>query len=181
MGYRINVACRKHSVPFYAGDIFGFTGFFFVDLIEHEYAEDINVPTTAKDGPSPSKQAKIEQMETKTVKKVIDYVSYQTAIESDVSHIPKRNWKRIQSHVVMMKTLMIFRSQMKRDPEIAWRDSDLNKLYEIRDHVAHEMKMDCPVVDNASFSSCIGWSFGSRNHQRCFPQRCAHPKFLLLQ
>ena len=37
--YKINTACRKHSVPFYAGDVFGFTGYFFVDLIEHEFAE----------------------------------------------------------------------------------------------------------------------------------------------
>jgi len=37
--YRINAACRKHNVPFYVGDTFGFVGFFFVDLIEHEYAE----------------------------------------------------------------------------------------------------------------------------------------------
>ena len=37
--FRINEICRKHSIPFYSGDVFGFTGFFFVDLIEHEYAE----------------------------------------------------------------------------------------------------------------------------------------------
>ncbi len=36
---RINEACRKHSVPFYSGDVFGFGGYFFVDLLDHEYAE----------------------------------------------------------------------------------------------------------------------------------------------
>lgn len=37
--FRINAICRKHSIPFYTGDVFGFSGFFFVDLLEHEYAE----------------------------------------------------------------------------------------------------------------------------------------------
>ena len=46
---------------------------------------------------------------------------------------------------------MIFRSQMKRDPEVSSRDSDLSKLYEIRDHILHEMKIDSQVVANASF------------------------------
>lgn len=36
---RINNICRKHSIPFYSGDVFGFSGYFFVDLLEHEYAE----------------------------------------------------------------------------------------------------------------------------------------------
>lgn len=37
--FRINSICRKHSIPFYSGNVLGFFGFFFVDLLEHEYAE----------------------------------------------------------------------------------------------------------------------------------------------
>ena len=47
--------------------------------------------------------------------------------------------------------LMIFRSQMKRDPEVSSRDSDLSKLCEIRDHILHEMKIESQIVENASF------------------------------
>jgi len=154
--YRINAVCRKHSVPFYFGDTFGFVGFFFVDLIEHEFAEDVSIPVVSKDDGSPSKKSKTELTETKTVKKTVDYVSYQTAFESDISHIPKRNWRRIKEHVIMMKTLMIFRSQMNRDPEASSRDSDLSKLYEIRDHVLHEMKIEEQIVKNASFNVTFG-------------------------
>lgn len=46
---------------------------------------------------------------------------------------------------------MIFRSQMKRDPEVSSRDSDLSKLCEIRDHILHEMKIESQIVENASF------------------------------
>ena len=27
--FRINAICRKHSIPFYSGDVYGFSGFFF--------------------------------------------------------------------------------------------------------------------------------------------------------
>lgn len=37
--FRINAICRKHNIPFYSGEVFGFFGFFFADLLEHEYAE----------------------------------------------------------------------------------------------------------------------------------------------
>jgi len=51
---------------------------------------------------------------------------------------------------------MIFRSQMNRDPEASSRDSDLSKLYEIRDHVLHEMKIEEQIVKNASFNVTFG-------------------------
>ena len=37
--FRINEICRKHNIPFYSGDVFGFSGFFFIDLLEHKFAE----------------------------------------------------------------------------------------------------------------------------------------------
>lgn len=36
---RINNICAKNSVKFFAGDVFGFYGYMFSDLGEHEYAE----------------------------------------------------------------------------------------------------------------------------------------------
>lgn len=45
----------------------------------------------------------------------------------------------------------MFRSQSKRDPEVASRDSDLQKLCEIRDHIQHEMKLDGQVVESGAF------------------------------
>lgn len=46
---------------------------------------------------------------------------------------------------------MIFRSQMKRDPEAATRQTDIEKLCEIRDHIQHEMKIDSQVLDSGAF------------------------------
>lgn len=36
---RINDICHRHCIMFYAGDVFGFYGYMFADLNEHEYAE----------------------------------------------------------------------------------------------------------------------------------------------
>ena len=36
---RINEICHKNKIKFYAGDVFGFYGYMFADLIKHEYAE----------------------------------------------------------------------------------------------------------------------------------------------
>jgi len=68
---------------------------------------DVSIPVVSKDDGSPSKKSKTELTETKTVKKTVDYVSYQTAFESDISHIPKRNWRRIKEHVIMMKSMWL--------------------------------------------------------------------------
>ena len=40
---------------------------------------------------------------------------------------------------------------MKRDPEPATREEDMMKLFEIRDHVEHELKCESQVVTNDSF------------------------------
>lgn len=36
---RINKICSDHNIKFFGGDVFGFYGFMFADLGEHEYAE----------------------------------------------------------------------------------------------------------------------------------------------
>ena len=36
---RINKICSQHKIKFFGGDVFGFYGFMFSDLGEHEYAE----------------------------------------------------------------------------------------------------------------------------------------------
>lgn len=36
---RIDDICRRHNIAFFAGDVFGYFGYMFADLHEHEYAE----------------------------------------------------------------------------------------------------------------------------------------------
>ena len=39
---RVNNICRKLSILFYAGDVYGMNGFTFADLIDHKYAEYVS-------------------------------------------------------------------------------------------------------------------------------------------
>lgn len=43
---KVNGICRKLGVKFFAGDVMGFFGYSFMDLIEHEYAEEVTVVCT---------------------------------------------------------------------------------------------------------------------------------------
>ena len=40
---RVNEMCRKTGANFYCGDVFGFFGYSFMDLIEHKYLEETTV------------------------------------------------------------------------------------------------------------------------------------------
>lgn len=40
---KINSCCREADVNFFAGDVVGFFGYSFMDLIEHEYLEEVKV------------------------------------------------------------------------------------------------------------------------------------------
>ena len=40
---------------------------------------------------------------------------------------------------------------MNRDPEMATRQEDLERLYQIKDHILHDMKLDPQTIDNSAF------------------------------
>ena len=44
---RLDEICRRHNISFFVGDVFGYYGFMFANLHEHDYAEyDISVLDT---------------------------------------------------------------------------------------------------------------------------------------
>ena len=64
---------------------------------------DVTAPVVLKTEETPSKAS--EPTETKTVKKVLNYVPLQTAFEVDSSQMSARSWKKVQSHFVLMKSI----------------------------------------------------------------------------
>ena len=67
------ISCRAEKIMFYAGDIFGFYGFSFMDLVSHEYVQEVT-ETKESDEPAAKKQKTMET-ETKSVKKAMAFVS----------------------------------------------------------------------------------------------------------
>ncbi|NXG81167.1 SAE1 enzyme, partial [Baryphthengus martii] len=69
---QIDRICHRNGVKFFAGDVFGYHGFMFADLGEHDFVEEkpkVAKPTPAvEDGPE-VKKAKVDSAETTMVKK----------------------------------------------------------------------------------------------------------------
>ncbi|XP_009273535.2 PREDICTED: SUMO-activating enzyme subunit 1 [Aptenodytes forsteri] len=70
---KIDQVCHKNSVKFFTGDVFGYHGYMFADLGEHEFVEEktkvAKVSPGVEDGPD-TKKAKLDSPETTMVKKV---------------------------------------------------------------------------------------------------------------
>ncbi|KFP26221.1 SUMO-activating enzyme subunit 1, partial [Colius striatus] len=68
---KINEICHKNSIKFFAGDVFGYHGYTFADLGEHDFVEEktkvAKVSQETEDGDS--KKAKPGSAETTMVKK----------------------------------------------------------------------------------------------------------------
>ena len=96
---KVNKFCREIGIKFFSGDIFGYFGYSFMDLVKHEYVEEEvkavdasddsakkkNDDGTAEDdGPTPAKKPKVqEDDETKMVKKAMEFVPLEKALNVD--------------------------------------------------------------------------------------------------
>nr|XP_054509735.1 LOW QUALITY PROTEIN: SUMO-activating enzyme subunit 1 [Agelaius phoeniceus] len=80
---RINQICHKNGIKFFTGDVFGYHGFMFADLGQHEFVEE--KPKVAKasagleDGPE-AKRARLEAAETTMVKKQLQFCRLREAL-----------------------------------------------------------------------------------------------------
>ncbi|NWT79856.1 SAE1 enzyme, partial [Lanius ludovicianus] len=78
---RINHICHKNGIKFFTGDVFGYHGYMFADLGNHEFVEE--KPKVAKvameDGPE-AKRARLEPPETTMVKKCLQFCPLRDAL-----------------------------------------------------------------------------------------------------
>ncbi|NXQ07617.1 SAE1 enzyme, partial [Vidua macroura] len=80
---RINQICHKNGIKFFTGDVFGYHGYMFADLGEHEFVEEkpkvAKVSTGVEDGPE-AKRARLEPAETTMVKKRLQFCQLREAL-----------------------------------------------------------------------------------------------------
>ncbi|XP_029780189.1 SUMO-activating enzyme subunit 1 [Suricata suricatta] len=71
---KVDQICHKNSVKFFTGDVFGYHGYTFANLGEHEFVEEktkvAKVSQGVEDGPD-TKRAKLDSSETTMVKKAL--------------------------------------------------------------------------------------------------------------
>jgi len=152
---RINNICRAEKVKFYAGDIMGFYGFSFMDLIEHEYVEEEHTKQVAAeepkaDGDEPAtKKQKTEEETKKTVKKAMSFVSLEEAVKVDwSSELYAKRVKRMDPSFFLLQVLFAFRGEVGANPRPCHRAEDLEKLKSVRDSTLKSLSVPVEKVSD---------------------------------
>lgn len=147
---RINGICREHGIKFYAGDVCGFYGFMFADLIHHDYAEEIPASSQPAaeadigDGEPSSKKAKVTKVimdTTVTVKKATTFTPLAEALDMDWSSVPPRKLQRTPNTYFIMQILQEFREQKGRNVSIDHVAEDKETLKELKTSILNKLKV----------------------------------------
>lgn len=122
---KINMICRNGGVKFFAGDVFGFFGYSFMDLVTHEYVEEVKQATPAvksdsqasklDSGDEPPKAKKprtleVDEPETKMEKRSMTFVPLEDALKVDwTQEAYKKRIKRMDpSYFLLQVTLQLY-------------------------------------------------------------------------
>jgi len=143
---RINSVCRAENILFYAGDVFGFFGFSFMDLISHNYAEEVTSqvqPENNDDQPPAKKQKTEPETETKTVKKLMAFKSLAETLKVDwSSELYAKRIRRMDPSFFLLQILFNFQSETGLSrPRASARSEDLAKLCELRDKTLTDLSV----------------------------------------
>merc|ERR1711915_1108074 len=153
---RINSICRAEKTLFYAGDIFGFYGFSFMDLVSHEYVEEVKDTKETKDDEPAAKKQKVET-ETKSVKKEMTFVSMaETMKVAWSSELYSRRVKRMDPSFFLLQILFEFQSEAGRKPTPSSKAEDVEKLKKLRDSVLEKMKIPVAKVGDSMLDLLFG-------------------------
>jgi ubiquitin-like 1-activating enzyme E1 A len=155
---RINSICRAEKIKFYAGDVMGFYGFSFMDLVEHEYVEEevtqnIQPKQAEESGEPGEKKAKMEETTTKSVKKAMTFVSLAEALKVDwSSELYAKRVKRMDPSFFLLQVLFEFQKVVGHLPAPASRDKDYAKLKEVRDSTLASLSVPAEKVSDELLS-----------------------------
>ena len=122
---KINKICRNGGVKFFAGDVFGFFGYSFMDLVSHEYVEEVKQATPAiksdseagksvsEDEPPKAKKPRtleVDEPETKMEKRSMTFVPLEDALKVDwTQEAYKKRIKRMDpSYFLLQVTLLLY-------------------------------------------------------------------------
>jgi len=153
---RINAICRTENVLFYAGDIYGFYGFSFMDLVSHEYVEEVKETKDSGDKEPAAKKPKVE-VETKTVKKAMTFVSMAETLKVDwTSEMYTRRVKRMDPSFFLLQVLFEFQSEMGRKPSPASKQEDIERLRRLRDTTLEKIKIPVAKVSDSMLDVLFG-------------------------
>jgi len=146
---RINSICRAAKILFYAGDVFGFFGFSFMDLVSHSFVEEVTAPVQSAEGDTepPAKKQKTTEMETKSVRKEMAFVSLAETLKVDWSSEQyAKRVKRMDPSFFLLQVLFSFQSEFGHSPRAAARQEDLARLVTCRDSTLAKLSVPASKI-----------------------------------
>lgn len=156
---RVNQICHEHSIRFFAGDVFGFYGFMFADLNEHQYVEEKQkvvksaAPSdTSEDGQQSAKKPKVT--ETVYIQKTTTFCRLKETFEKDWSEVKGRELKRSPSVFFILHILWKFQTTFGRNPLPSSQENDRTELVRIRDEVIEEFALKEDIIGDDFACHC---------------------------
>ena len=146
---RINDVCRFKNIIFYAGDVWGFYGYMFADLGDHDYAEDIPVAEKNK------LDEKANALETTTIKKTIKYTSLSDALNTNWNEATKQKIKRTPNTYFIVQILIAYIEKYKDVPKSVTAQTDYKILSELRTNILNKLNVTHDVVPEDFANYCI--------------------------
>ncbi|XP_048348841.1 SUMO-activating enzyme subunit 1 isoform X2 [Sphaerodactylus townsendi] len=146
---KIDQICHKNRIKFFAGDVFGYHGYMFANLGEHDFVEEKAKPTKAshamEDGPD-AKKAKLDFMETTMVKKEAFGINWNTEKGQVIL-------KRTTPDYFLLQVLLEFRTKKGRDPSPLGYTEDAEMLLQTRTDVLDSLGVGADLLPD-DFASC---------------------------
>ncbi|XP_062454273.1 SUMO-activating enzyme subunit 1 [Rhea pennata] len=156
---KIDQICHKNSIKFFTGDVFGYHGYMFADLGEHEFVEEktkvTKVSQGVEDGPD-TKKAKLDSSETTMVKKRVVFCQLKEALAVDwSSEKAKAALKRTTPDYFLLQVLLKFRTDKGRDPLPQSYAEDSKLLLQIRSDVLDSLGVSMDLLPDDFISYCF--------------------------
>ncbi|XP_060114484.1 SUMO-activating enzyme subunit 1 [Heteronotia binoei] len=154
---KVDQICHKNGIKFFAGDVFGYHGYMFADLGEHEFVEEKAKPAKAsqpvEDGPD-AKKAKLDFMETTMVKKRLAFCLLKEAFGINWgTEKGKATLKRTSPDYFLLQVLLKFRTEKGRDPSPQGYAEDTEALRQTRTGVLEALGVGADLLPD-DFTSC---------------------------
>ncbi|XP_069631365.1 SUMO-activating enzyme subunit 1 isoform X2 [Haliaeetus albicilla] len=153
------VDLHKNSVKFFTGDVFGYHGYMFADLGEHEFVEEktkvAKVSPGMEDGLD-TKKAKLDSLETTIVKKRVVFSQGFLQLAVDWSgEKAKAALKRTTLDYFLLQVLLKFRMDNGRDPSPQNYAEDLKLLFQICHNILESLWVGADLLPDEFVSYCF--------------------------
>nr|CAB3265847.1 SUMO-activating enzyme subunit 1-like [Phallusia mammillata] len=148
---KINNICRKMNVKFFCGDVYGFYGYCFADLKDHEFVEEVEVKKSNDQNEPSNKKRKLEK-DTVSVLKAVKHCSYEESLKEDWSKRSRRSLRQSSQVFFILQIIDNFRKQFDCLPQL--NEDNSESLKKIKEEVLLKFGVNSNFVNDNFTNFC---------------------------